>query len=200
MTRFFAAKASSHSWIRWPPELSSVANPLRLSAGRAFPTSLESDIPCRSYGVTTRLPPLAATLDHTPEGVRQGRGLYQRAVSPRTGPPLACYGSRFLSPECLRSARPQLFGEGVGRAVKVLTNPTYRLEHPCCSSRPPACHGCGVPARARLSLATYLHGFHAASEGNPGETRCLSPISATNLLSTSTPETHQLSNTRLSSR
>jgi hypothetical protein len=33
---------------------------------------------------------------------------------------------------------------------------------------------------------------------DPAETRCLSPISATNLLSTSTPEAHQLSARRLS--
>jgi len=87
----------------------------------------------------------------------------------------------------------------VGRSNSVM-NPTCRLEHPCCSSRLPACHGCGAPARARLSLAAYFHGFDAVSEGDPGGTRCLSPISATNLLSTSTPETHQLSSTRLSSR
>lgn len=83
---------------------------------------------------------------------------------------------------------------------KSLMNSTSRLEHPCYSTQPPACHGDGTPPRAGLSLATDSRGFDAAFFGDPGETRCLLPISATNELSTSTPETHQLSSTSLSTQ
>jgi hypothetical protein len=78
-------------------------------------------------------------------------------------------------------------------------NPTSQLEHPCRSSELPACQGDGTPARAVLTRATAA-ATCAEANYDQGERRCLSPISATNLSSTSTPETHQLSCARLSPR
>jgi hypothetical protein len=51
-----------------------------------------------------------------------------------------------------------------------------------------------------VSLVPPTPSACASVDCDPAETRCLSPISATNLLSTSTPETHQLPRAWLSPR
>lgn len=128
----------------------------------------------------------------------QGRGEssvpYHPGLIPRS--PVRAHGFSAQNAFDWSDPIPQEKGWSV-RSNSVM-NPTSRLEHPCRPSELPACQSDGVPARARLNLATDPHGFDAVLVGDPGETRCLSPISATNELSTSTPETHKLSRARLS--
>jgi len=126
----------------------------------------------------------------------------------------ACRLAQDWSPACrleLTASQPRMpligstliFRRGVAARSETGMKPTSQLGHPCCSSQHPAGQGDGTPARARLTRAaeatTLPRGRHRR-DCDPAETRCLSPISATNLLSTSTPETHQLSRAKLSLR
>jgi hypothetical protein len=83
-----------------PSGLSPRANPLRLSAERAFPTDLDSDIPCRPYGATPRLPPPEVARDVAPEGAAPG--------SPNIS---ACRIAQDWSPACrleLTASQPRM--------------------------------------------------------------------------------------------
>jgi hypothetical protein len=131
-----------------------------------------------------------------------------RLTSPPKERRPACRATQSWSPACLlrltvsQPRMPSIDSISILRRrvadwSKSRMKPTSQLEHPCHSSEPPAGQGDGTPARAVLTRATVATAC-AATNGDLGERRCLSPISATNLLSTSTPETHQLSCARLS--
>jgi len=171
--------------------LSPLTNPLRLSAGRA------------SRSIMT----LAFPVNHTvPPRVFQTRSRARRQLSkePSSGfphnpepilrSPVKAHGLK--AQNAFDWFDPRLSTRS-GLSVKFMNENNLKAVAPLPLASAPrlsrwwdACSNCLHPLHGRSSLRRTVR--------DPDEERCLSPISATNFMSMSTPETHQLSRARLS--
>jgi hypothetical protein len=96
--------------------LSPIADSLRLSAGGACPSAVDSDIPCRPYGPAPRLPPPVAT-----HALRKESRTEPHAPGPIHRSPVRAHD--FTAQDAFDWLDPDLFRPGVATSRKV--NPGF---------------------------------------------------------------------------